>query len=58
MPLFMMAARKTGISPRRSYSLSEQDLKDIEALRVKLGLKSDAAVIRKLVRDAAKERLK
>ena len=53
-----MAPRKTGVSPRRSYSLLESDLKVIEALRVKWDLKSDAAVIRKLVRLAAKEKLK
>jgi hypothetical protein len=40
--------------PRRSYSLSEQDIKDIDALRERWGLKSDAAVIRKLVQDAVK----
>jgi hypothetical protein len=53
----MMAARKTGESPRRTYSLSVADLKAIEALRVRLGLKSDAAVIRRLIRDAAKAKL-
>lgn len=49
-----MAPRKTGVSPRRSYSLSDQDIANIDALRVKWDLKSDAAVIRKLVRDAMK----
>jgi hypothetical protein len=52
-----MAPRKTGVSPRRSYSLSPADLATIEALREKWGLKSDAAVIRKLVRNAAREML-
>ena len=53
-----MAPRKTGVSPRRSYSLLKSDLDAIEALRELWKLKSDAAVIRKLVRDAKKEKLK
>lgn len=43
---------------RRIFTMSPEDADKLAKLREALGLKSDAAVIRKLVREAAKEKLK
>lgn len=43
---------------RRIFTMTPGDAEKLAKLREALGLKSDAAVIRKLVREAAKEKLK
>lgn len=43
---------------RLVVSLKQSDRDVLEKLRAKMGLRSWAAVIRKLVRDAAKEKLR
>lgn len=43
---------------RRIFTMSPEDSEKLAKLRETLGLRSDAAVIRKLVREAAKEKLK
>lgn len=40
--------------PRIIFSLKEDDLAKLDALREKLGVDSRAAVLRKLIRDAVK----
>jgi len=47
-----------GDNIRRVFTLSPADVEALEKLRAALGLRSHAAVVRKLVRDAAKVKLK
>lgn len=42
---------------RRVFTLSPSDLDALEKLRALMGLRSHAAVVRKLLRDAAKAKL-
>jgi hypothetical protein len=43
---------------RKIFILRRDDVENLEKLRVALGLRSHAAVVRKLIRDTAKEKLK
>ena len=43
---------------RRIFTLSPADEAKLQALRESMGLRSDASVIRKLIREAAKEKVK
>lgn len=43
---------------RRIFTMSPEDADKLAKLREAMGLKSDAAVVRKLLREAAKEKLK
>lgn len=43
---------------RMVFTLRPSDVEALEKLRAAMGLRSRAAVLRKLIRDAAKEKLK
>lgn len=44
-------------SPRRIFSLKPEDIERLAKLRVKLGYRYDAQVVRKAIRELAKARL-